>query len=77
MSAAEFRTRIAEPSFMGMPETITPVYWTADMACALPEDGNRYEVVYGRSRNTRPEVRWWSRGIWSDIRKNRHHDGMV
>jgi len=32
---------------MGMPDTLTPVYWTADMARRLPEDGNRYEVVYG------------------------------
>ena len=30
-----------------MPDTLTPVYWTADMARRLPEDGNRYEVVYG------------------------------
>jgi hypothetical protein len=22
-------------------------YWTADMVRALPDDGNRYEVVYG------------------------------
>ena len=32
---------------MGMPDASTPVYWTADMARRLPEDGNRYEVVYG------------------------------
>jgi Uma2 family endonuclease len=32
---------------MGMPDLLKPVYWTADMARALPEDGNRYEVVYG------------------------------
>jgi hypothetical protein len=32
---------------MGMPDTLTSVYWTADMARRLPEDGNRYEVVYG------------------------------
>ncbi|CAN5836117.1 hypothetical protein BH24GEM1_BH24GEM1_30040 [soil metagenome] len=30
---------------MGMPDTRTPVYWTADMARRLPENGNRYEVV--------------------------------
>lgn len=29
---------------MGMP---APVYYTADMVRDLPEDGNRYEVVYG------------------------------
>jgi Uma2 family endonuclease len=29
---------------MGM---AAPVYWTADMVRALPEDGNKYECVYG------------------------------
>src|SRR5699024_459180 len=29
---------------MGM---AVPVYFTADMVRALPDDGNRYEVVYG------------------------------
>lgn len=29
---------------MGMPAA---TYWTAEMVRALPEDGNRYEVVYG------------------------------
>ena len=29
---------------MGMP---APVYYTPDMVRALPDDGNRYEVVYG------------------------------
>jgi Uma2 family endonuclease len=29
---------------MGM---AAPIYYTADMVRALPEDGNRYEVVYG------------------------------
>src|SRR3989442_10785732 len=29
---------------MGM---VAPVYYTADMVRALPDDGNRYEVVYG------------------------------
>jgi Uma2 family endonuclease len=29
---------------MGMP---APVYYTADMVRDLPEEGNRYEVVYG------------------------------
>src|SRR2546430_13344472 len=24
-----------------------PIYWTADMVRRLPDDGNRYEVVYG------------------------------
>ncbi len=29
---------------MGM---AAPIYWTADMVRALPDDGNRYEVVHG------------------------------
>ena len=29
---------------MGM---AAPAYYTADMVRALPDDGNRYEVVYG------------------------------
>ena len=29
---------------MAMPE---PLYWTVEMVQALPEDGNRYEVVHG------------------------------
>jgi Uma2 family endonuclease len=51
-------TTDAEPTFMGMPETLTPVYWTADMVRALPEDGNRYEVVYGELLVT-PAPRLW------------------
>jgi Uma2 family endonuclease len=43
---------------MGMPDTFTPVYWTADMARRLPEDGNRYEVVYGELLVT-PAPRLW------------------
>ena len=43
---------------MGMPETLTPVYWTADMVRRLPEDGNRYEVVYGELLVT-PAPRVW------------------
>ena len=26
---------------------VAPIYWTADMVRALPDDGNRYETVYG------------------------------
>jgi len=48
----------AEPTFMGMPETRTPVYWTAEMVRRLPEDGNRYEVVYGELLVT-PAPRVW------------------
>ncbi len=29
---------------MGM---AAPIYYTADMVRAMPDDGNRYEVVYG------------------------------
>ena len=43
---------------MGMPDTLTPVYWTADMARRLPEDGNRYEVVYGELL-VNPAPRLW------------------
>ena len=32
---------------MGMPDLLQPIYWTADMVRALPEDGSRYEVVHG------------------------------
>ncbi len=40
---------------MGM---AAPAYWTADMVRALPEDGNRYEVVYGELLVT-PAPRPW------------------
>jgi len=40
---------------MGM---AAPTYWTADMVRALPEDGNRYEVVYGELLVT-PSPRPW------------------
>jgi Uma2 family endonuclease len=43
---------------MCMPDLVTPVYWTADMARRLPEDGNRYEVVYGELLVT-PSPRLW------------------
>jgi Uma2 family endonuclease len=56
--AAELPTTPAEPTFMGMPDTLTPVYWTADMARRLPDDGNRYEVVYGELLVT-PAPRLW------------------
>jgi Uma2 family endonuclease len=56
--AAELPTTAAEPTFMGMPDILTPVYWTADMARHLPEDGNRYEVVYGELLVT-PAPRLW------------------
>jgi Uma2 family endonuclease len=40
---------------MGMP---APVYYTADMVRGLPDDGNRYEVVYGELLVT-PAPRLW------------------
>jgi Uma2 family endonuclease len=40
---------------MGM---AAPVYYTADMVRALPDDGNRYEVVYGELLAT-PAPRLW------------------
>jgi Uma2 family endonuclease len=55
---AELPTPDAEPTFMGMPDTLTPVYWTADMVRGLPADGNRYEVVSGELLVT-PAPRLW------------------
>lgn len=40
---------------MGM---AAPVYYTADMVRAMPDDGNRYEVVYGELLVT-PTPRLW------------------
>ncbi|MGH7580599.1 MAG: Uma2 family endonuclease [Gemmatimonadales bacterium] len=40
---------------MGM---VAPIYYTADMVRALPDDGNRYEVVYGELLVT-PAPRPW------------------
>ena len=40
---------------MGM---AAPIYYTADMVRAMPEDGNRYEVVYGELLVT-PAPRLW------------------
>ncbi|HVH68776.1 MAG TPA: Uma2 family endonuclease [Gemmatimonadales bacterium] len=40
---------------MGM---VAPVYYTADMVRALPDDGNRYEVVHGELLVT-PAPRLW------------------
>ena len=40
---------------MGM---AAPVYYTADMVRAMPDDGNRYEVVYGELLVT-PAPRPW------------------
>jgi Uma2 family endonuclease len=44
---------------MGM---LAPVYYTADMVRALPDDGNRYEVVYGELFVT-PAPRLWHQKV--------------
>jgi Uma2 family endonuclease len=44
---------------MGMP---APAYYTADMVRALPDDGNRYEVVYGELLVT-PAPRLWHQEV--------------
>ena len=44
---------------MGM---AAPVYYTADMVRAMPDDGNRYEVVYGELLVT-PAPRPWHQVI--------------
>ncbi len=44
---------------MGM---VAPVYYTADMVRALPDDGNRYEVVYGELLVT-PAPRVWHQEV--------------
>lgn len=44
---------------MGM---VAPVYYTADMVRALPDDGNRYEVVHGELLVT-PGPRLWHQEI--------------
>ena len=44
---------------MGM---VAPVYYTADMVRALPDDGNRYEVVYGELLVS-PAPRLWHQEV--------------
>jgi Uma2 family endonuclease len=44
---------------MGM---AVPTYYTADMVRALPDDGNRYEVVHGELLVT-PAPRWWHQAL--------------
>lgn len=43
---APLRSFSAEPSIMGMPHAAE--HWTAEMVRALPNDGNRYELVSGQ-----------------------------
>jgi Uma2 family endonuclease len=56
--AAELPTAAAEPTIMGMPDLLQPAYWTAEMVRALPDDGQRYEVVHGELLVT-PAPRAW------------------
>src|SRR2546430_13351136 len=42
--AARLLTACRGADTMGM---AAPTYWTAEMVRRLPDDGNRYEVVYG------------------------------
>jgi Uma2 family endonuclease len=64
---------------MGM---AAPIYYTADMVRALPEDGNRYEVVYGELLVT-PAPRPWHEVVQRrlmlalDIYLQEHHVGEV
>jgi Uma2 family endonuclease len=44
---------------MGM---AAPIYYTADMVRALPDDGNKYEVVYGELLVS-PAARWWHQEV--------------
>jgi Uma2 family endonuclease len=48
---------------MGM---AAPLYYTADMVRALPDDGNRYETVYGELLVT-PAPRWWHQELLSRL----------
>ena len=47
---------------MGM---VAPVYYTADMVRALPDDGKRYETVHGELLVT-PAPRAWHRKCCRD-----------
>lgn len=48
---------------MGM---AAPIYYTADMVRALPEDGNKYEVVHGELLVT-PAPRPWHEVVWGRL----------
>jgi len=48
---------------MGM---VAPIYYTADMVRALPEDGNRYEAVHGELLMT-PAPRAWHQEVISRL----------
>ena len=46
---------------MGM---AAPIYYTADMVRALPDDGNRYEVVHGELLVTPAPRLWHQKLVW-------------
>ncbi len=48
---------------MGM---AAPIYYTADMVRAFPEDGNKYEVVHGELLVT-PAPRPWHEVVWGRL----------
>src|SRR5689334_3904810 len=54
-----WRPRQRRDEHMGM---AAPLYYTADMVRALPDDGNRYEVVYGALLVT-PAPRAWHQAV--------------
>jgi Uma2 family endonuclease len=62
---------------MGM---AAPVYYTADQVRALPDDGNRYEVVYGELLVT-PAPRAWHQEIVArlgeSLRAYLRHEGAA
>ena len=49
---------------MGM---AAPIYYTADMVRALPDDGNRYETVHGELLVT-PAPRMWHQIVVERLR---------
>src|SRR5262245_31010768 len=59
-----------------------PIYYTADMVRALPDDGNRYEVVYGELLVT-PAPRLWHQvlvkrlGVALELYLRRHPVGEL
>jgi hypothetical protein len=53
------RPRRRRDERMGM---AAPIYYTADMVRAMPDDGNRYEVVYGELLVT-PAPRLWHQAL--------------
>lgn len=46
MTHAPLPSPAAEPSVMGMPSAVP--HWTAEQVRALPDDGQRHELISGR-----------------------------